>query len=206
MRGLLLPLSLTLAAAATAGLVLIVLRGTGGAPAPAPEGAAAGDATTPPGLPPVRERELRPYETTLTLAEDLRDALAGPSPALGQELWRVSRSLETRANWTLEKMARQEASPRVRALLVLAAGVHVPDAAPLLRFLDDPHPAVRAAAVLACGYRDEGAAKASLFGTIAVPLGLRPEDPTRAELARRYGEEKEASVRAAIDAVLSAAR
>ena len=206
MRGLLLPLSLVLAAAATAGLVLIVARGTGGGPGPAPDGAGAGDAAPPPGLPSVRERKLRPYETTLTLAEDLRDALPGPSTVLAEELWRVSRSLETRANWTLEKMARQEASPRVRALLVLAAGVHVPDAAPLLRFLDDPHPAVRTAAALACGYRDEGAAKASLFGTIAVPVGRRPEDPTRAKLARRYGEEKDVSVRAAIDLVLSAAR
>jgi hypothetical protein len=204
-RGLLLPLSLILAAAATAGLVLIVLRGPG-APAPDPEGADATETAMPPDLPAVRERKLRPYETTLTLAEDLRDALPGPPAVLEQELWRVSRSLRRKANWTLEKLARQEASPRVRALLVLAAGVHLPDAAPLLRFLDDPHPTVRTAAVLACGYHDEGPAKASLFGTIAVPVGRRPADTTRADLARRYGREKEASVRAAIDAVLSPAR
>jgi len=203
-RGLLLPLSLVLAAAATAGLVLIVLRRPSPA-APAPQGTDAIELWSP-DLPAVRERELRPYQTTLTLAEDLRDALPGPPAVLEQELWRVSRSLKNKANWTLEKLARQEASPRVRALLVLAAGVHVPDTAPLLRFLNDPHPTVRTAAVLACGHRDEGPAKASLFGTIAVPVGRRPADTARADLAQRHGQEKDSSVRAAIDAVLSGAR
>lgn len=206
MRGLLLPLSLILAAIATAGLALIVLRGPRAGEAPAPEAADAAETAAAPDAPVIPERKLRPYETTLTLAEDLRDALPGPPEALEKELWRVSRTLRSKANWTLERLARQEASPRVRALLVLAAGVHMPDEEPLLRFLNDPHPAVRTAAVLACGYRAEGPAKASLFGVIAVPVGRRPADTSRANLQRRYDQEKEAPVRAAIDAVLSPVR
>ena len=205
MRGLLLPLSLVLAAAATAGLALIVLRGSG-ATATSPEAADAGQTEPAPDLPPIPERKLRPYETTLTLAEDLRDALPGPPAQLEKELWRVSHALKSKANWTLEKLARQEASPRVRALLVLAAGVHVPDEEPLLRFLNDPHPAVRTAAVLACGYRAEGPARASLFGAIAVPVGRRPADTSLADLQRRYEQEQDTPVRAAIDAVLSPGR
>jgi len=204
-RGPLLALSLILAAAATAGLVLIVLRDPGST-APSPEGAEAGERATAPDVAPLRECKLRPYETTLTLLEDLRDALPGPPAALEKELWRVSRTLKSKANWTLEKLARQEASPRVRALLVLAAGVHLPDEGPLLRFLNDPRPAVRTAAVLACGYREEGPAEASLFGTIAVPVGRRPADTSVADLQRRHDQEKEALVRAAIDAVLNPAR
>lgn len=204
MRGLLLPLSLVLAAVATAGIALIVLRSPGAKEAPAPEGP--GAAATAPDAPAIRERKLRPYETTLTLAEDLRDALSGPPEVLEKELWRVSRTLKGKANWTLERLAREEASPRVRALLVLAAGVHEPDGAALLRFLDDPHPAVRTAAALACGYLAESPAKASLFGGIAVPVGRRPADASCADLQRRYGKEQESSVREAIDAVLSPVR
>jgi hypothetical protein len=204
-RGLFLPLSLVLAAVATAGLMLIVLRGPAG-PAPVPEETDAREAATLPELAAVRERKLRAYETTLTLAEDLRDALPGPPEALERELWRVSRTLRSKASWTLQRLARQEASPRVRALLVLAAGVHLPDAESLLRFLDDPHPTVRTAAVLACGYREEGPAKATLLGTLTVPVGRRPDDTTRADLQERRGAEEEASVRAAIDVVLSPAR
>jgi hypothetical protein len=197
--------SLILAAAATAGLALIVLRDPGFL-VPSPEGADAGASATSPGVAPVPERKLRPYETTLTLLEDLRDALPGPPAALEKELWRVSRTLKSKANWTLEKLARQEASPRVRALLVLAAGVHLPDEGALLRFLNDPHRAVRTAAILACGYREEGPARVPLLGTLAVPVGRRPADASRADLARRYDQEKEPLVRAAIDAVLNPAR
>jgi hypothetical protein len=204
-RGLLLPLSLILAAAATAGLVLIVMR-SAGAPAPEPPAAGAGRADAPPQRPALQQRELRPYATTLTLVEDLRDALPGPPAVLEREVWRVSRALKSRANWTLEKLARQEASPRVRALLVLAAGVHRPDAAALLRFLSDAHPVVRTAAVLACGHLEGGPVEAPLFGALRVPVGRRPEDATRASLEEAYGREHEAAVRAAIDAVLSPAR
>jgi hypothetical protein len=193
-----------MAAVATAGLLFIVLPRPPG-PAPVPQGADAPEEALP-DTATIRERKLRPYETTLTLAEDLRDALPGPPAVLEKELWRVSRTLESKANWTLARLARQEASPRVRALLVLAAGVHLPDAEALLRFLDDPHPTVRTAAVLACGYREEGPAKAPLFGTVLVPVGRRPTDATRDDLRERYSSEEEASVRAAIDAVLSPAR
>lgn len=206
MRGLLLPLSLVLAAAATVGLVLVVLHDPG-VPAASPEAAdTGGEGAGAPEGPAVRERKLRPYETTLTLAEDLRDALPGPPEVLEKELWRVSRKLESKANWTLERLARQEASPRVRALLVLAAGVHLPDAGSLLRYLDDPHPGVRTAAVLACGYREDGPTRVSLFGTLAVPIGRRPSKTSLENLERRYGGEEEASVRAAIEAVLSPGR
>jgi len=204
-RGPLLPLSLILAAAATAGLALIVLRDPGSS-APAPAGADAGESATSPEAVPIRERELRPYETTLTLLEDLRDALPGPPATLEKELWRVSRTLKSKAHWTLEKLARQEASPRVRALLVLAAGVHLPDEESLLRYLNDPHRAVRTASVLACGYRAEGPARAPLLGTLAVPVGRRPADTSRADLQRRYDQEEEPLVRAAIDAVLNPGR
>jgi hypothetical protein len=190
-----------MAAAATGGLALLVLEET---PAPVAQGGREADpATASPGvLASPRADTLRPYETTLTLAEDLRDALPGPASRLSAELWRVSASLKSKARWTLQNLARQEASPRVRALLVLAAGVHVPDDGYLLRFLDDRATVVRTAAVLACGHRANGSVRHALWGGLEVPVGRSLAAETRRTVEAHQTREADEGVRAAVAAVL----
>lgn len=202
MRGLLFPLTIALAVAATGGLALLAFRDR-----PQPEPGATGP-TGDSDLIEERQRAarapvLRLYQTTATLAEDLRDALAGDAAALEQEVWRVSKAFKSRALWTLLNVARDEASPKVRALLVIAAGVHAPDDELLLAFLEDRWPIVRRATVLAAGYKPDGATKVKLVGGLDVPVGRALSDSTETLLRSRLGEEQDAAVRDDLEAVLS---
>ena len=108
---------------------------------------------------------------------DLRSghALASDPKRIDAECWRVSRALGSSARWTLTHLAteRKESSPRVRALLVLAAGVHVQDEDLLLIRREDGDARVRRAAILAAAY-DEAGEPEELLG-VRVPLGRRPE-------------------------------
>jgi hypothetical protein len=189
-------LCLLVAAVATGVLVLLRIGpGAGPPPAPAP----------PPPPPPAKasaeEEPLRPYETFATLAEDLRDALAGPNEALGAEVSRVSARLRPNARRILVETAPQEASPRVRALLVLAAGVHVPDERILLAFLGDREAVVRRAAALASARREGGAAVPLMDG-VAVPVGRELPEATRHVLRERARREEDKGVRGTIEAAL----
>jgi hypothetical protein len=188
-------LCLLVAAASTGILVLIRLR-------PEPEQA---PAPAPPLLPPpatdAPEETLRPYETVATLTEDLRDALAGPAESLGAEVFRVSARLRPSARSVLLKTAPEEASPRVRALLVLAAGVHVPDERILLAFLADREALVRRAAALAVAHA-EGGAPAALMEGVVVPVGRLLPEATRKALAERLPREEDEGVRGTIAAAL----
>jgi hypothetical protein len=202
LRGPLLPASLAFAATATAALVYLALRRSAGPAEPeAPEERAARSPEAPPASAADR---LRPYETTATLTEDLRDALAGDPGRLDGEFWRVSAALAGRAVWMLQHAAPDEASPRVRALLVLACGVHDPDGAALLAFLDDRVPLVRQAAALAAGYR-AGGRPVRFLGEVLVPLGRRPGEATAARMRARLAGEDEEGVRGTLGAVLDAA-
>ena len=125
---------------------------------------------------------LRPYETIDTLTEDLRDALAHGTPPLSEEWLRVSAALAPHARHVLSREARTDTNPRVRALLVLAAGVHHPDGPELLSALKDRSPVVRRAAVLACGYQAGGAERFGLWPGLEIPLGRRPEPASLKEL------------------------
>jgi hypothetical protein len=199
------PLVIVLALAATVWLVAATLRPTR-VDAP-PEGREAGTAEEPAGLDrqkPARiepTRELRRYETTATLAEDLRDALAGDREQLAPEVWRVSRSLQGRPRWTLLNLAAEEASPKVRALLVLTAGRHIGDDDALLDFLTDDWPIVRRAAVLAAGYDARGTRKVELLDGLKVPVGRKLPAATAALLRRHVESERNEAVRTAIDLV-----
>ena len=204
MKGSLLPASLVMAAAAVAAMGLLALRG--GDPKEAEEPAAAGEDPRP-RTPPARDEEprLRPYETTATLTEDLRDVLAaGDAAAIEGECWRVSDALAPKAEWMLRHAAPAEASPRVRALLVLACGVHLPDDALLLGFLEDRAAPVRAAAALAAGYRREGERRATFLEGVSVPLGRAVAEETRVDLRARLRAEKDEGVRGTIEQVLAA--
>lgn len=203
MRDLSVQASLFLAVAATVGLAFFVLRDRPSPEGvPPAEGCAPEEAEAPPERRPERAVRFRPYQTADTLREDLRDALALPDADLDAECWRVSGALESVARWTLVHLAPDEASPKVRALLVLATGVHVPGERALHRFLDDDAPVVRAATVLAMGHRKGGSPDALFLGAVRVPLGN--EDV--AHLKPRYEEqEKDAMVRSALGAVISAA-
>jgi hypothetical protein len=185
-------LCLIVAAAATGVLVLLRLRPGGEAEvAPAP----------PPPPPPAKaaaaEEILRPYETVATLAEDLRDALAGPKESLQAEVLRVSARLRPSARRILVETAPKEASPRVRALLVLAAGVHVPDEKILLAFLGDREAVVRRAAALATSRR-EGGAPVRLMEGVEVEVGRELPEATRGALAERVVREEDEGVRGTI--------
>jgi len=191
-------LCLLVAGVATGVLGLLVLRDRPRPPAEVPSEVA------PPPLPArtVQPEELlRPYETTATLTEDLRDALAGPPEALGAEVARVSRRLGTKARWVLLNAAPDEASPKVRALLVLAAGSEVPDEEILLAFLGDREPVVRKAAAFAAA-RAEGGALHQLLPGVEVPLGRALPEATRQALEERLRHEEDEGVRGAIVAAL----
>jgi len=189
-------LCLLVAGIATAILVLMRL-GPREEPAPAPG--------TPPPPPPAEtapfEETLRAYETVATFHEDLRDALVGPSGELGAEVSRVSLRLLPNARRVLLETAREEASPRVRALLVLAAGVHVPDEAILLAYLDDRAPVVRRAAALATARR-EGGPPVALMEGVEVPVGRELADATRRALAGRLRREDDKGVRGTLEKAL----
>jgi hypothetical protein len=186
-----------LAAAATGILGAAALHRPPAPPPPPPD-----LAPREPAPPPATDEEpLRPYETTVTLTEDLRDALGGPATELRAVLDRVSARLRSRARWMLANAAPDEASPKVRALLVYAAGVHVPDEELLLGFLADREPVVRRAAALAAA-RGDGEPHALLDG-VQVPTGRAlPESTRRALEARLTGEDDE-GVRGALRVALS---
>jgi hypothetical protein len=174
-RGVIFAVGFAVAFGATAGLAYLALRSSPDDPLPeTSSGTAVRDVVRPA---PVEEPQLRirPYETTATLVEDLRDALAGDPKKIDGECWRVSRALGSSARWTLTHLAteRKESSPRVRALLVLAAGVHVQGEDLLLLRLEDSDARVRRAAVLAASYGEDGVAE-ELLG-VRVPLGRKPE-------------------------------
>ena len=145
---------------------------------------------------------IRPFETTLTLVEDLRDALAGDPKRLNAECWRVSESIGTSARWTLGHLAPEGnlSSPRVRALLVLAAGVHTQGDGLLEMRLADSDPRVRRAAILASAYRSGGEPE-MLLG-VTVPIGRRPDDRMRRELESLAKSDPDESVRATARLVL----
>jgi hypothetical protein len=149
---------------------------------------------------------LQPYETAETLAEDLRDALAGPEADLARELHRVTERMRLGARRILLETAPREASPRVRALLVLAAGTHVPDEEILLAFLDDPAPQVRGAAALAAARAEGSPEHRELLPGVDVPIGRALPEPTRRALEARLRSEQDGGARGTIAAALSAAR
>jgi len=195
-------LCLIVALAATGVLGFVVLRDRQEPPAEPPPAAAPGPA---PGRPEAAEEILRPYETTATLVEDLRDALAGPPEALAAEVWRVSERLAPKARSVLVSVAPEEASPKVRALLVFAAGCHVPDEEILLSFLADREPLVRRAAALAIAHAEGGLAVPLLPG-VHVPNGRTLPGATRRALEERLGREEDEGVRGTLAAVLGSAR
>jgi len=190
---------LLVAGVATGVLGVLVLKDrTQPPPEAGPPPAAAPGPPTPP---PAAEAKLRAYETTGTLVEDLRDALAGPPEALGAEVCRVSDRLKERARSVLVGVAPEEASPKVRALLVLAAGRHVPDEPILLAFLRDREAVVRRAATLAAAQADEGTPFPLLTG-VDVPVGRALPPATRLALEERLRLEEDEGVRGALAAVL----
>ncbi len=194
MRGVVF-LCLLVAGVATGVLVSIRLfPGEEPPPAPAPPLPPA------PAAAPVEEI-LRPYETVATLREDLRDALAGPKEAIAAEVVRVSGRLRGSARSVLVETAPREASPKVRALLVLAAGVHVPDERILLAFLDDREPVVRRAAALATARR-EGGDVAALVEGVGVPVGRELPPATSNALRQRLSREEDEGVRGTIGKAL----
>lgn len=201
MRGLL-RLTLLLALTATAGIALLATRGAPGTAMPAPPSPG-----PPPHPPPGQVPDgdgIRPYETTATLVEDLRDALPGEDDALARECWRVSAALAGEARWTLVHLVPREASPRVRSLLVFASGVHVPDDALLLESLHDREPQVRAAAALAASHLAGGSATALLLGRVPVGLGRSMPEVTREAIARALSREEDQGARGTIRSVLDA--
>ena len=197
------PLILLLALLGTVGLTFFAIRERRGSPA---------EETVPEEVPTVvrkpeeRELALRAYRTTATLAEDLRDALAGDAKKLNAEVWRVSGLLKGSARYTLSDVARKEASPRVRALLVLAAGVHHQDEELLFLSLDDPKAVVRQAAALALGYAAGGRIERAFLGDVRVPLGRKLPAASEQRLRRHLDREKDEDTRACVEAVVSRRR
>jgi hypothetical protein len=191
-------LCLLLAGAATAVLGFVVIRDRPPENAPEPPVAAPPE---PPPPPPAAEPPLRAYETVETLTEDLRDALAGPQEALDAEVRRVSERLLPKARSVLLGAAREEASPRVRALLVFAAGRHVPDEAILLAFLNDREPVVRQAAALAAAHA-EGGRSLELMAGVTIPIGRDLPPASRRALEERLRREEDEGVRGTISAAL----
>jgi hypothetical protein len=204
-RGLIVPAAILLALGATGGLALLALNDS---PAPVPDAQSkpaieTADAAPAPDPPP--SEVIRRYETTATLLEDLRDALAGDPKFLQAELLRVSEALGSRAAWTIRNVVPAEASPRVRALAVFAAGVHLQGEGILLEFGEERFPVVRKAAVLAMGYAPTGLIKAAILDGVEVPLGATVAPAEEGGLRRLYEAEKDPAVREAIEAVLRAA-
>ena len=203
MKGSLFPLALVLALVATAGVAFFAIREKRGSPSveTAPE-----EVAELVRKPEERELALRAYRTTATLAEDLRDALAGDPKKLDDEVWRVSGLLKGSARYTLSDVARKEASPRVRALLVLAAGVHHQDEELLFWSLDDHKAVVRQAAALALGYASGGRIERAFLGEVRVPLGRKLPAASEQRLRRHLDKEKDEDTRACVEAVVSRRR
>jgi len=197
-----LALGLVAAAAATGGAAFLVLR-RGETRSSGPRADAADEAGTAASPISFRPAPIERYQTTLTLAEDLRDALAGDPEALAAECGRVAAAIAPRARYTLAKVAPAERSPRVRALLVLAAGMHVADEPLLLDFLSDPAAIVRRAAAVAAGHDATGTRHETLLPGLDVPLGSVTSPEVRSRLEAALGREEDAAVRATVAAVLA---
>jgi len=205
LRRALFPLTLVLALLATAGVALVALRGFPNV-APPQESEVQPAAESRPASPAESKLALRPYQTTATLAEDLRDALAGDARKLDAALWRTSGLLRGSARYTLADVARKEASPKVRALLVLAAGVHLQDDELLWSALDDSKAVVREAAALALGYTAAGKTKRVSLTGVRVPLGRTLPDEASRRLRRYADKEDSSEARETMRAVLSRRR
>ncbi|MEE8107039.1 MAG: hypothetical protein V3T86_16005 [Planctomycetota bacterium] len=151
------------------------------------------------------EPGLRPYRTTATLTEDLRDVVALPNADV-DTVWRtVSAALKPRAVWTLERIVPQEATPRVRALLLLAAGVHAPDTPEVIAALRDREPVVRGAAALTIGFHPRGATRVPVTGNLALRIGRKPAKAAETALRAQLAAETDAGVKTTIELVLRAA-
>lgn len=204
MKTLVLPLLLLLAVATTA-VVLALVSSSRPQTAPTPPERDLRPPEATPRERGTRETGPRPYQTTATLTEDLRDALASDPETLGRECRRVSAALQGRARWSLIHLASAEASPKVRGLLVFAAGLHLPDDPDLIHWLDDPSPAVRSAAALAIGYDAKGRSTARLIEVVPVRIGRVPGPEAQGVLRSVAERDREKSVREAAAAVLEAA-
>jgi len=192
--------------AALAGLAGLAYLGLGSAPQPkttsqppAPEPGPGSVEEVP------AEKGLRPYRTLATLCEDLRDALADEGAQLDAETWRVSGLLGSDARRVLTSVAPEERSPKVRGLLVLAAGVHLPDDPTLHGFLNDRFAVVREAAVLAMGTgTGPGDANSPLYlNRVRVAVGQSSSARARARLNEHRAGERDEAVLAALEAVLA---
>ncbi|MGQ0612522.1 MAG: hypothetical protein ACT4PV_02065 [Planctomycetaceae bacterium] len=185
---------------AAAGMAAVLLQeGPRAGPSPPPSPTPAAPAMRDPAEP----ARLRRYETTATLAEDLRDALAEEGRALPAEFARVSRALAGQARFVLERMVPAESSPAVRALLVAAAGLHLQDDPLLWKCLEDASAAVRAAAALTMAYGEGGAVAPGLPAGVTLPLGRRVEGTGRERLLHAREVETDGAARAAMDAALN---
>ena len=202
-RGIILAIGFAVAVGATAGLAYLALRPAADYSSTAEPEKALTRTPSERGPQPEPQLKIRAYQTTATLVEDLRDALAGDESNLDAECWRVSRALGNSARWTMTKLAteQQESNPRVRALLVLAAGVHVQGEGLLLLSMRDSDARVRQAAVLAAGYAEDGV-KTRFLG-VSVPLGLDPDERMRAALAVLAKKDPDTAVRDAAKLVLA---
>ena len=200
MRGALIAVGIAVALGATAGLTYLMMQdhGDDGREPPANKKPAPVEGDVEPDQPP--DLKIRAYESDRTLIEDLRDALAGDPAEVNAECWRVSGRLARDAIAMLGVVERNEASPRVRALVVIAAGVHAQDEPALFRALDDRDPRVRRASVLAIGYQPKGRAE-TILG-VKVPIGRPLKESTRARLMERSRRESDETVRRAIQLVL----
>ncbi len=204
MKSLLFPLSLLCALVATGGLAYVAMRAGDHHAASQQEPNREGpghDASGENGT--SSEPRLRRYQTTATLVEDLRDALADPA-LLKVEVWRVSRAIKSKARWSLANLVPSEASPRVRALLTLSTGCHHGESELVIGLFRDAAPVVRQAAVLACGYRPDGKIKSDVLG-VSVTIGRALSERSTSALYTVWRTEKDASVRDAVRAVLEAA-
>jgi len=199
-RGALIAVGIAIALGATAGLSFLAMQDRDEDNREQDKAPAAADSERPTQQPRSATLKIRAYESSTTLVDDLRDALAGDPKALGAECWRVSSRMKSIAASMLEHIGRNESSPRVRALVVLAAGVHVQDEPALFRRLEDRDARVRRAAVLAVGYRPGGKTQ-QLLG-VAVPLGRPLNEATRARLVEQARQESDETVRDAIERVL----
>jgi len=197
----------TLIVACAAGAGILFLDRPGSPPAESREEAdARSDGSA--GNPAIESRDvpagLREWHTPGSLREDLRDALAGPPDALQSAFADVSARLAGSAERALTSTAADEASPRVRALLVLAAGRHRPDDPRLLGFLADRFAVVREAAALACGWSGKADAQVvEALAGIRVPIGRALPPPTATALRAALVRETDPRVRATGERVLA---
>jgi len=188
---------------ALAGMAVVLLRERP-VPAPSPPPSKAPPPAVADG--PAEPATLRRYETTATLAEDLRDALAEGGRTLPAEFARVSLALAGQARFVLERMVPAESSPCVRALLVAAAGLHLPEDPLVWRALEDASPEVRAAAALAMAYEEGGDLSPPLPAGVALPLGRRLDGMALERLLRARSVESDGAARAAMEAALTRRR